>query len=550
MAKMIPSVISENVKSNGEKKIYEAFQNQEKCDDWVVFHSFGIENHLNKKRGEVDFIVVAPKYGVFFLEVKGGRVRKEDGWWIYTDNNEIDHYKNESPFEQAKSAMYSVLETLREEKGIYFDKNFIWGYGVMFPDITFNIESFEYNLDQVYDEKYRGNIVSYIKKLSEYYRKNEKFECKDGLNQYYYEEILKIFKANFDIPVPIKTVIEYSEGIIYELTQEQYHVIDGLSYNDRCVIHGGAGTGKTILSTYVAKESIKNNEKVALFCYNLLLSKKLKKDVGDLPNGCYIGSFTEFMEQLVSKYMPLNLNSIENKTQFYREELPCLFLEIMEKENILFDRIIIDESQDLANDSYLDIMDMLLKNGLRNGKWAFFGDYEIQTIFYKNITFENFRNTLRNRQCFFATYKLVNNCRNTLNIQKEMKSIIPEYDAKTLNTDSNSPKVKKIKYTNQQEMIEKVNDEIRKLINNGILKEDIVILSPYVLSDSVLQELKNVKKYEINDNSIRYSTISGFKGLESKIVFLINIYEKTPKDIYFTGCSRARTLLYIFERKA
>lgn len=549
MPKMIPTIISKNTESDAEKKLFAQFETLKNCDDWVVFHSFGVENHLNKKRGEVDFIVLAPKYGVFFLEVKGGEVKKLDGMWSFKDRFGNINYKSEGPFEQAKTAMYSILKILQEEKGIHFNKNFVWGYGVMFPDIIFDTESIEYDLDQVYDQKYNCNIIAYIKKLSEYYIKNEKFECKDPLNPYYFEEILKVFKAEFDIPVPIKTQIEYSEGIIYELTQEQYRVIDGLKYNNRCVIHGGAGTGKTILSTYVTKEAIQNNEKVALFCYNILLSKKLKKEIGNIPNTSYVGSFTEFMEQLVLKHMDIDLNNIEDKTQFYREELPCLFLEILEKENISFDRIIIDESQDLANDLYLDIMDIILKNGLQKGKWAFFGDYEIQTIFYKNITFENFRNTLENRNCFFATYKLENNCRNTPNIQKEMKSIIPEYDAKTLNTDPNSPKVKKIKYTTQQEMIEKVNDEIRKLTNNGILKEDIVILSPYVLHQEILQSLKNVKKYDINEKSIRYSTISGFKGLESKVVFLINIYEKTSKAIIFTGCSRARSLLYIFEKK-
>ena len=112
MAKLIPSEISENCKSKAERKLFSLFKNLKKCDDWVIFHSYGIENHLRKIHGEVDFIVVAPFYGVFFLEVKGGRISKEDGKWVYTDRDGIPHYKNEGPFEQAKTAMYSILDTL------------------------------------------------------------------------------------------------------------------------------------------------------------------------------------------------------------------------------------------------------------------------------------------------------------------------------------------------------------------------------------------------------------------------------------------------------
>lgn len=45
MAIMIPSVISPEVKSSAERKIFEWFQNAPGTDKWIVLHSLGITTH-------------------------------------------------------------------------------------------------------------------------------------------------------------------------------------------------------------------------------------------------------------------------------------------------------------------------------------------------------------------------------------------------------------------------------------------------------------------------------------------------------------------------
>lgn len=548
MAKIIPSTISALVKSNAEKKLFEQFRDLEKCNDWVIFHSYGIENHIYKKHGEIDFIVVAPNYGVFILEVKGGEISKKDGRWTYTNRYGVEHTKSESPFDQAKSGMYSVLEQLSLTKGRRFNNEFIWGYGVMFPDIDYNIESLEYNKEQVFDKRNHNNIRDYIINLSKYYREKEKFEKTVPLTSYAAEEIINILKTDFTTEINIVDSIEISNNIIYELTEQQYHFVKGLTYNERCLIHGGAGTGKTVLATKVAKDEIAKGKSVALFCYNLHLSEKLKADLGDIPSNCYVGSFTQFLEQLVVKHNLVNIQEIENLSLFYKEELPCLALEALEKERILFDYIVIDESQDLVNDYYFDILDLILDKGISKGEWCAFGDFEIQTIYNRNVTLENVIKSLEQRNCSFAKFELPLNCRNTLNIQKTMKKVIPTYNTLTLNQDANSPKVKHIKYQKEEELISKLNDEIRKLINKGIVKKDIIVLSPYTLPDYMFKSVNGLCKYSLDAKGIRSSTIHAFKGLESKVIILIKIYNKVPKELIFTGCSRAKALLYIFEK--
>lgn len=48
MAIMIPSVISPEVKSSAERKIFEWFQNALGTDKWIVLHSLGITKQNNQ----------------------------------------------------------------------------------------------------------------------------------------------------------------------------------------------------------------------------------------------------------------------------------------------------------------------------------------------------------------------------------------------------------------------------------------------------------------------------------------------------------------------
>lgn len=105
MARMIPSVISPEIKSNAERKIFEWFRDDPDTEGWVVLHSLGIANHRTVLYGELDFFVIAPKLGVFALEVKGGRVSCNEGIWSFTNKYGKTTSKARGPFAQANEGM-------------------------------------------------------------------------------------------------------------------------------------------------------------------------------------------------------------------------------------------------------------------------------------------------------------------------------------------------------------------------------------------------------------------------------------------------------------
>jgi len=549
MAKMIPSIISPKIKSHAERKIFDWFKNDPLTKNWIVLHSLGIENHQTAMFGEIDFLVLASNLGVYALEVKGGRVRREDGVWVYTDKYGIEHKKPRGPFEQASEGMYSVFSEL-SKKGDKKLSRIIHGYGVMFPDIEYNNEDIDASQNQIFDLRDKEYVGRYIKRLSEYNKSKatEKkvivlYPTEDDVN-----DILQILRNDFDRAVPLKIKIEYSEENLIQLTKEQYKVIDGLSYNKRCLINGAAGTGKTVLAIKNAKESDLKNKKVALFCYNLLLRNELKTHFQDEEfKPSYIGSFTEFLEELVRRHTSFDFKSIKDYSHFYSKDLPLLAIEALDKNPVLFDKIIIDEAQDILKPDYLEILDILLKGGLQNGNWFLFGDFKYQTIFNREIT-PNYVIDLLDKFANYTVFNLTVNCRNTKNIQNEMNQLFSMND-QTLNKDKNAPNVSYFQFETQEDELLIVENELKNLITSGIKKEDITILSPFKFENSVASK---IKRYQIDScfdptNNITYSTIQGFKGLENKVIILTDIMTYNKPDLMYVAMSRARSYLIIFE---
>ena len=82
----------------------------------MAFHSLNLSEHHYKVAGEIDFLVVTTDV-VLVIEVKGGRVARRQGIWLYTDRFGTEHKNSEGPFRQATSAMFSLRDRLVDRFG-------------------------------------------------------------------------------------------------------------------------------------------------------------------------------------------------------------------------------------------------------------------------------------------------------------------------------------------------------------------------------------------------------------------------------------------------
>lgn len=564
MSQMIPSVISPEIKSTAEKRVFQWLKDAPGTDEWIVLHSLGIANHNRNIYGETDFFVIAPQMGLFALEVKGGRVMRKNGIWYFTDKYEKTNSKNRGPFDQAKDGVFSVVSALKKR----FDVNHqhlcrvFFGFGVMFPDINYHAAGIDEEQWQVFDLRDGNNVKGFVDRIAEGTR--QKWEKTFG----HLEDsrlpstedvryIASILRGDFDYALSIRTQLYNSDEALIKLTKEQYRCLDQLDDNPRCLIEGSAGTGKTLLAIEEVIKSVAKGERTALFCYNSNLAEWLKSYFNDMTESLrpeYIGTFHKFMI-MVTKEIRINIQTPEFKEgleNFYQEDLPRAALEALLALEKKFDKIVIDEAQDLIGVNNLNVLDACLRKGIIRGRWTMFGDFSMQAIYSNGQTGEEMKEMLE-QYTSFIRFRLNTNCRNTKPICEEIQTITGFRPPAQLWTRVDGPPVNYITYNSQEDERDKLSKLLNHLSEMQIEEDKITILSPRRKENSVVSLLTGfeISDYKIpKNNGITFCTIQAYKGLENTVIILTDIEDLSLDKLMYVGLSRARSGLYVLESKS
>ena len=543
MATMIPKKLGDDVKSSAEKKIFDWFsQMDDETSDWTILYSVGLIDHTTQVQGEIDFVVIAPKLGVFALEVKGGRVSYHDGKWTSRDRDGND-YDIKDPIAEANNGMHSLMTFLGMPA-----KDLVFGFGVMVPDVSLRKEWRVPDIapEQIFDADDMKDVKQYILRLARFWKKHYADKKKNllPLTVENSKKIVSLLRPNYDAHIAVVTRLNTSEQQIIRFTQNQQAAFDSVKRNKHCLIYGNAGTGKTLIATEYAKELAEGGNKVGFFCYNLKLAGYLKESLKEYSN-IRCGSFSEFMLEETGTTPPKD----DFKT-FYDTKLPELFIEnYIEQEKEPFDIILLDEAQDLLTEPYLEALDVVLKGGLRKGKWCFFMDPKLQNVFHQS-TLDDILQILENRDLLPTVQELEYNCRNTPMIIDFMDKLFGT-KTKYYAPEDRGLNVDIILHKQSDEQQDQLAELLQKLNKDGIPKNDIVILSPYTYQNSRIGELaRRSITDDVNNRKgkILFSTISSFKGLESPVVILVDIEDIEKKNssvLLYVGMSRAKSKLYV-----
>lgn len=553
MANMYPERLPESVKSAAERKLFSEFKNMPETDDWTVIHSLAIANHPTQAQGEADFVIIIPGRGIFTLEVKGGRISYANGRWRSTDRNG-ETYLLKDPVQEANGAMHAIMTYVKEQKPETFDKTkYLFGFGVVFPDSDVHGQLSIPDLAdaQIADISDFADMRAYLLRLAEYWESRYPASVKKPeLNRC--NELLNLLRPNYEPNVRLSTVIRNVEGQAIQLTDNQQIVFDGLADNERCLVRGSAGTGKTVLALRFAEKLANSGKKTALFCYNLRLAAYLRENAGQIEN-LTCGSFTEYMENIAAKYAPERILELKNEDagRYYRELLPELFAElILDKEEPPFDCIIVDEAQDLMTEPYLLALEAILSGGLQDGSWCFFMDAEKQNLYHAKTTYDDILELLKSQKCFFAKYSLTENCRNSASIIQKLDSVFgTQTRYRKMEEDGAQVGIKK--YRKNNEAAQTLERLITGLLSEGISPSQITVLSPVRFENSSAAAIEN-DSFTISetpeDGQILYCSIDGYKGLENSVIILTDIFDLAT-DKYmnrlYVGMTRARSALYI-----
>ena len=509
MAKMwpkeVPLWVVANERRSAEIKVFRKLQ-EELNDEWEVFYSrpwWGISHNGEEVDGEADFILVNPDRGLLFIEVKGGQIEYDPSkeQWSTTDRFG-GRYKIKNPVEQAKTCRYRFFERLKSNPS-WPSQRIKLRYGVIFTDTkepnssTKTIGSYERDLF-CHEKEFELALSHWIDhRLRDIPDSREVGPGKLGV------EIARTLLAS---PITLSvTFNRSSQANIREmsdlLTGAQLHVILNVWDEQRCLINGGAGTGKTTISCELAIRKAKTSSKVVWLCKSIALGKKVA--------------------QILSSYKNITVLVHSGRVEEVHE----------------FDCLIIDEAQDLPDEFWRKINDTV-------------------TVKQQVFIFSDSNQSLYRRPSDLATqikakeYVLRLNLRNTDQIARVTNGL---YEGPLIHSSGVLGKFPEaFEAISERDRVTKVIELSRRLVMDELVKmHDIAVLceDEDIARQIRLDLAKNRMPSSLAKdagNAFIVDTVANFKGLESAFVLLVLGKSSARNQEYsYVGISRARTHLFI-----
>ncbi len=535
MAIMYPKIKEKLEGAYAEQKVYDALSGLP--NDFIIFHSVNwVRKNVSHEFTwyENDFLILHPKFGILVLEVKGGIISCENG--LIHQKNSITHQEHildegNDPFSQAKRGKFyfrNLLYSKMNVKGRILIEPMIW-----FPSCEVNFDSLPQNyrdisfaildgrdLAAVSNGRLRDKIISIYK--------NYNADAITDISDVEFRNIQNLIAPDFRL-IPSSSICkgELDQAFV-RLTKEQAGLLDYIQEQRTATIQGVAGTGKTMIAIEAAKRYSDDGRHVLFLCFNRLLYEHLKKD-------CAYGTISYYNINTFLKHYT-GFDAINTRQ---RIEL----LERIDIDKLVFDDIIIDEAQDFENEEILYFKSL---SELHEGHFLIFYD--------KNqlMTTREIPQWISNAECRLV---LTKNCRNTYEIACTAYNVIDlEIEQKISMIHGNKTY---ISFVEKDSLLE-LSKIIRFYLSDqqGYRQDEITILSMTSYQNSILNDVKQIDGINLcydnkEENGIFFTTAKKFKGLESKVVIIIDIDNKcfadeSAKRAFYVACSRATHNLHLF----
>ena len=565
MARMCPPSAPNDEKhvSRAEIEVFEALKTM-LPEDWVVLHSLWLRGHPRKMHAEADFVVIAGK-AIILLEVKGGVVTRDArGWHFANLSGSQEYLKAEGPFDQVRGAYYAIGEHFKAIGRPDLFYHYVWGYAVITPDCIPRIPATEpsFERDLLLDlTGFPAEVKTFLDRLAGYWTQqligkgNGVVHRIDSLQKTLSakdrETLLYCLRPDFECVRGLGEESLLAEREIKNLTIAQYSALDHAAAEDRNILWGPAGTGKTVLALEQARRELRKGSRVLFTCFSRLLASVLRAstegddDFGGLELTNYHQLFVRYANEAGMTIQ------IEEDWESFNSVVEDIAIAAAESRHFeKYDYLIIDEAQDLLRPEFVSALDLLLHGGIERGRWTICCDPS-QAIFksqFEPKTLELFLKSGRKSA-------LDINCRNTLPVAAYVFGLsnvgcLPSRGA-------NGPQVNIDYYADTAEFKRKlkksVNDVISQFAAAGISASEIVLLVPergdvgdYLSQKDMFLRPVAEAGYESSRETVRWSTVHRFKGLEAKAIILAGLQQLdsvSGRELIYVGGSRAKSIL-------
>jgi DNA helicase IV len=323
--------------------------------------------------------------------------------------------------------------------------------------------------------------------------------------------------------------------------REQTRALATLDQNQNVYVQGSAGTGKTKLALQWARRALSRDDSTIITCFNIPLGHYIASQFSELDE-IYAGYFEDIVAKLPGlppvPAKPTDPTQLEN---YYGLTLPRHILKNIDKIEIRFDTVIVDEIQDFHAMWVHVLLALLRSDGPRrfltvgDEKQNLHGREGVQAV----LAFRPTRAELRT------------NCRNAQRIGELLHSM----GGAEVASASPEGEVFVIEANTIEEATEAVITEVQEMLHTEVWDADRILIATIgqnerqALLAASTDALRFTSYEESAEGTITCETVHRAKGLEYDVVVLVAPREDVRDQLMYVGASRAITRLVVVAPK-
>jgi hypothetical protein len=554
--------------TSGEKRFAVRLE-QKLDDDYLVWYDVPI----GKKQLHPDFIVLHPLRGLLVLEVKDWKIdtilNVTRANWTIADRNTNEPKQVKNPLEQARNYVLHAVKLLERDAELvhaiasdHAGKCIVpYGYGVVFTNITRAVfdkqvlgDAIESNLvicqDEMYDSVDRGDFQQKLWDMFPYHF--DRTLSPHQVNRIRWHIFPDIAIQPSLLPEPeedeVVTPVAIAPDLIKIMDLQQEQLARSLRGGHR-VIHGVAGSGKTLILVYRCQFLAEKSEKpILVLCYNISLASRLRQmlqEKGVAKTKVSVQHFHSWCAEMLRLYqVPLPDRTIYQGREFFSQLVQQVVLGVNEEKipKGKYGAVLLDEGHDFKPTWFNLLVQMVdpetnsllvlyddaqsIYEKRERGKFSF-ASVGIKAQGRTTILKLNYRNT---EEILSFAYEFAKNIMQPTEDSEEDSPVL----IKPQSVGRHGAKPTFTRLSSFTAETKHICDRIGEYRDRGIAWNDIAILYrsdfmgrslSHALKDAGipvewLNEDSNSKRYHPEAQSVKLLTMHSSKGLEFPVVFI------------------------------
>ncbi len=540
--------------SAAEEQFYQAAKTQ-LGSAWRVFFSCTLSQMEDGglKDNEMDFVLYHPQYGVVVVEVKGGRIRYENGNFS-SMNRHGETFEIKDPFQQAlvwKSRFLRFLRKSNIRVPVSHAVCFPSAAEEEFPETANHAREIIIGRNRIKDLESALKTLVHKSQPEQYLRFDDVGAELDRL----------LIGSTFTTKMYLRDYLDSHEHRVKDVESIHETLITPIASSKRLGIEGEAGTGKTMLAVMLAKHFRDAGKSVLVLGSNSLLNLCLQKDLGE---GIAVATYPELAMDFGVNLLIAPQDFTGAKDDWMQYEAPERLKKAILSVNKKYDVVICDEAQDVQP-FWWDAIETLIAD-----RFYIFFDGS-QGLFGSGGEGQKFdaSQALPIKPPYFP---LVHNYRTTREIATFARAFRTNDGVLQSHCGRLGYVPEIIVYKDAEDARRILGKLVRKLTREeGLSNEEITLLSARnpAARESVLYQTEEIVKIPLHKlsstgkkswkeakapkDTLGISTIAGFKGMETPVGILLNVSEyNLPVDhpimssLIYVACTRAKHMLYVF----